>query len=85
MKIAMAACCLLVVVLQACSAVPESRAVKGPMADDLVCRYNGDLACVEVPIKADTPSYLYKGTLYYFCSPECQAAFKKDPEKYIKK
>ncbi len=27
----------------------------------------------------------YKGGHYYFCSSECQAKFKADPEKYTKK
>ena len=27
----------------------------------------------------------YKGGHYYFCSAECHAKFKADPEKYVKK
>ena len=30
-------------------------------------------------------SYVYKGTIYYFCCPECIEKFKKNPEKYIGK
>ena len=29
-------------------------------------------------------SLTYKGKTYYFCSPSCQDAFEKEPEKYIK-
>ena len=28
-------------------------------------------------------SYQYGGKTYYFCSPECIANFKKEPEKYL--
>ena len=27
----------------------------------------------------------YHGKTYYFCCPECQPMFEKDPAKYIKK
>lgn len=27
---------------------------------------------------------LYKGKVYYFCSPMCKDAFEKDPEHYLK-
>ncbi|MDT7902148.1 MULTISPECIES: YHS domain-containing protein [Acidianus] len=27
---------------------------------------------------------MYKGKVYYFCSPHCMKAFQKDPEKYLK-
>jgi YHS domain-containing protein len=30
-------------------------------------------------------SYVYKGTIYYFCCPMCIRKFKEDPEKYIGK
>jgi YHS domain-containing protein len=26
----------------------------------------------------------YKRKVYYFCSPSCQDAFEKEPEKYVK-
>ena len=25
----------------------------------------------------------FKGQTYYFCSPGCEAAFDKDPKKYV--
>ena len=34
----------------------------------------------------DTSIYVdYKGTRVYFCCPRCPSAFKKDPEKYMKR
>ena len=50
-----------------------------------VCRYNADLACVEVKIKDGTPRTEYKGKTYYFCSEDCKRDFLKEPEKYLKK
>lgn len=34
----------------------------------------------------ETSTYrtMYKGKMYYFCSPHCKAAFEKDPESYLK-
>ena len=72
--------------MTACNAVPESHSGSGvPTAVDWVCKYNGDLACVDVPITAQTPSYEYNGKMYYFCSPTCKAAFIKEPGKYLPK
>jgi YHS domain-containing protein len=52
-------------------------------AQCLVCKYNADLACVDVNVEKDTPSYLYNGTTYYFCSNACKKKFEKEPAKYI--
>lgn len=52
-------------------------------AQCLVCKYNADLACVDVKVEKDTPSYLYNGTTYYFCSNACKKKFEKEPAKYI--
>jgi len=35
-----------------------------------------------IPVDGSTPSYLYQGKTYYFCSEECRAAFAKNPKKY---
>ncbi|WP_238027448.1 MULTISPECIES: YHS domain-containing protein [Metallosphaera] len=34
----------------------------------------------------ETSTYrtMYKGKMYYFCSPHCKTAFEKDPESYLK-
>jgi len=49
----------------------------------LVCKYNADLACIDIPVDKTTPSYTYNGKTYYFCSDECRDKFKKDPQKYV--
>jgi Cu+-exporting ATPase len=53
-------------------------------AECLVCKYNADLACVDVPVENQTPRAEYNGRTYYFCSDECRAEFLKHPEKYAK-
>jgi hypothetical protein len=52
-------------------------------AQCLVCKSEGDLACVDVTVRDDTPRTEYKGTTYYFCSQQCRKDFEKDPEKYL--
>lgn len=66
-----------------CTATGGCRADDGvPRADCLVCRKNGDLACVCVRIEADTPRCELGGTTYYFCSDDCRVEFLKDPARY---
>jgi len=38
---------------------------------------------VDASTAAGTSSY--EETTYYFCSPNCKAAFDKDPEQFIRK
>ena len=64
----------------------------GRCADDgvlrsecLVCRRNGDLACVCVRIEPDTPRCEHGGATYYFCSEDCKRDFLKDPARYLPK
>ncbi len=52
-------------------------------AQCLVCKYNADLACVDVKVEKDTPTCVYNGTTYYFCSTACKKKFEKEPAKYI--
>ena len=40
---------------------------------------------MEVDEEKAAASSEYKGKTYYFCSKGCQAAFDKDPEKYLQK
>jgi YHS domain-containing protein len=54
-----------------------------PHAECLVCKYDADLACVDVTVEQDTPTYIYEGKTYYFCSKSCCKKFEKDPAKYI--
>jgi YHS domain-containing protein len=57
----------------------------GPHAECLVCKKNADLACVDVSVNSRTPTYMYNGQSYYFCSDECRGKFEKNPEAYLKK
>jgi YHS domain-containing protein len=52
-------------------------------AECLVCKYNADLACVDVEVEKETPSYAYNGKTYYFCSKSCAKKFAANPEKYL--
>ena len=56
---------------------------KSPHAECLVCKYDADLACVDVEVEKDTPKYTYNGKAYYFCSDSCCQKFQKDPAKYV--
>ena len=55
----------------------------GATATCHVCRYNNDLACVDIRVKDTTPRAEYQGTTYCFCSDDCRTAFLKKPEKYL--
>ena len=54
-----------------------------PHAECLVCKYDADLACVDVTVSKETPAYIYEGKTYYFCSKSCCKKFEKDPAKYV--
>jgi len=54
-----------------------------PVAEDVVCRYEGDLGCVRVRVDEHTPRAEYRGVTYYFCRDTCRAKFLKEPEKYL--
>jgi len=45
------------------------------MAQDKVCG-------MQVDEKQAAAKSEYNGTIYYFCSPSCKAAFDKEPTKY---
>ena len=49
----------------------------------LVCKHNADLACVDVEVDEQTPSYEYQGRTYYFCSKGCRNKFAQGPAKYL--
>jgi YHS domain-containing protein len=53
-------------------------------AQCLVCKYNADLACIDVTVDQTTPRYEYGGKTYYFCSQDCRQKFAKNPQKYLK-
>ena len=83
------ACVVLVLMLLAgCAAsssqkVAATRAEGAPHAECLVCKYNADLACVDVAVENDTPRCVCEGKTYYFCSTECEQKFAKNPAKYL--
>jgi YHS domain-containing protein len=64
------------------SAVTASQTTS-PHAECLVCKYDADLACVDVTVSDSTPSTVYDGKTYYFCSKSCCKKFEKDPAKYV--
>lgn len=47
-----------------------------------VCELEGDLACVDVEIRPQTPRLEYAGRTYYFCSAQCRRDFASHPERY---
>lgn len=65
------------------SAGQQGRLAK-PHAECLVCKYENDLACVDIDVDKDTPHTTVDGKEYFFCSKECQKDFQKDPKKYVK-
>ena len=62
-----------------CAGAPDPR----PVAEDPVCKANGDLGCIRVRIDEKTPRASYRGATYYFCADRCRVAFEKTPEKYL--
>ena len=65
------------------SAVTASQSAKPQHAECLVCKYDADLACVDVTVSEDTARTVYDGKTYYFCSKSCCKKFEKEPAKYV--
>ena len=85
MRFVIAACCVLAGSLAGCTSDPEHHSATAstqPHAECLVCKANADLACIDVPVERNTPSYVYNGNMYYFCSNECRKTFAKNPKEY---
>src|SRR5215203_3723174 len=51
-------------------------------AECLVCKHENDLACLDVEIDQTTPTVVYNGKTYYFCSDGCAKDFQKHPAKF---
>jgi len=49
-----------------------------------VCVNENDLACVKVDIDEKTPTAMYNGKTYHFCSEQCKKEFQANPAKYEK-
>jgi YHS domain-containing protein len=64
--------------LGGCAGRPDPR----PVAEDVVCKCNGDLGCVKVRVDEKTPRSVYQGRTYYFCAEACKAAFEKEPARF---
>jgi len=60
----------------------QAAAEAGPTAECPVCKHEGDLACLCVHVKSDTPSCQCDGHTYYFCSDQCRADFLAHPGRY---
>jgi YHS domain-containing protein len=50
-----------------------------------VCRYNADLACVDISIDDTTPRAEFDGRTVYFCSNECRERFENNASEYLVK
>jgi YHS domain-containing protein len=50
-----------------------------------VCKANGDLACLYVKPKPETPSVTVDGKVHHFCSEDCRQEFLKHRDEYIEK
>jgi len=61
---------------------PTPEAASKQTVSCTVCEHEGDLACAEVELKADTPEVTLNGTRYYFCSEECRDEFLQNPKRY---
>ena len=62
---------------------PSANGKQSCHAECLVCKYDADLACIDVDVDKTTPTYDYNGKTYYFCSKECHDKFAKNPPKYV--
>ena len=54
-------------------------------AECCVCKYNNDLACVDVTVTDTTPRAVYQGKTYYFCSDDCRKDFQNRPDKWARR
>ena len=66
-------------------ATTKPSSVSAAHAECMVCKMNVDLACIDVDVDKNTPSYSYNGKTYYFCSDDCRTQFIKNPAKYARK
>lgn len=65
----------------------ESPTPRSHASDDMArcrpCAAEGDLACVDVDVAADTPRFAHDGVTYFSCSIECRKTFAQHPERYV--
>lgn len=78
--------CLLMSLMSGCASMEPATAETGVTHETcLVCKMNYDLACIDVAVDSKTPTYMYNGTTYYFCSDDCRDKFERAPQKYLGK
>mgnify|MGYP001190310938 FL=1 len=79
------AAALLATTTMACRTGTELRSeISDPAcAECPVCKAEGDLACLKVRVRSDTPCSCHCGCTYYFCSEECKKHFDQKPERYL--
>jgi len=69
--------------LASCTSDPRLHDPAAVHAQCLVCKSEGDLACVDVVVDERTPRTSYGGATYYFCSEQCRRDFEREPEPYL--
>jgi len=71
--------------LTGCSSAPSQPANDGHVhAECTVCKFNADLACIDVAVDDKTPRCTYDGKTFFFCSDQCCKKFQKTPTKFAK-
>jgi len=76
---------LLAIGLSGCaSSPPEPQKLSANQDTCWVCVHERDLACMKVDIDDKTPTAVYEGKTYHFCSEECKNKFVSNPVKYAK-
>lgn len=75
----------LLILAGGCASQDVSATSSAQRAECLVCKRNADLACVDIPVTANTARTEYAGQEYYFCSDDCRDAFGRKPSMYVSK
>ena len=65
-----------------CASTPEPQHLAANQDACWVCVHENDLACVKVDIDEKTPTTVYNGKTYHFCSEQCKKDFLANPAKY---
>lgn len=74
---------IVVFMLASCTALPPIPPDDAATAQCPVCRYDRDLACLNVVKLSSTPRMEYKGRNYFFCSDSCRDKCMGTPTKFI--
>ena len=81
---AIAISALLAIPMIGCTSTPEPQHLAANQEECLVCVHEHDLACIKVNVTDKTPSAVYNGKTYHFCSEDCKKEFMANPAKYAK-